>query len=1645
MRLRFRGPCWDDGEASASALPTAVTLSTPRCGRPSNPLQSLRNFLQSEGRLAPRSPIGLLGSRVPPSTDLASWSCAAAIKQGWAMQERDQPGSEEQGRDDKATPAGCALQSGNTIKSSLPVELGDIAAKYPQHHSPTQPLPASPTCCVIVSDPTSALTPEFSFPKVMLTDRVHREALFSVTQSMLSTTMGLPWPTASSSKSAQGRKAVIAPADRVGAGICLLELVASHEGKALEPPCPPTVKLAQGRAETQLQQHFEAITLDLDEDASVLLRKSFPGIGSSTSTRHLDNGDAGDTYGSSPLNKHHSTLNTECPAPPSVWRALDLVRLLEARPIEQRRRRSAVMDRSVLPWESYREQWSTRIEFSPESGKQPDKPSSRGCCDRVASEAEGGTAAVFGMVGQTSSSLPDVVGRGFDVFTSRTSMPGPNCDEELRLHDPSPPKRVGLLHLLGNVCRETPLVAADRLRFHQLADEHDRPGFEPVSSLSVNAGPRSLFPGCSPSIPMTNVVGGPRSGRGRQPPQELGLGSRQNHRLGLEIGGDNGSRQRKKSLLVLARLFAELRKMRHTTPGRVSTQQSLLQELPPHRQLAAARQGQYINALFGDNPVSTALSMGNTTKPHESVTASTDKLLDDILASWRETHAPLPAGNAQGPQQQDPPNHPKVDRARRALPPSPPAAMPAASCQRSQPGTKTPLPSHVGPNPLREQAHDNPIMNAVRSPQDAPPYEGTPRRSDEPVQGGLISLRPIGEVLGDVEPSSQQLHRGSKVVAQEEGGGGVGDGVSTTAKSEAAHAKQVAVRAAVKAAEHGNSAVSKRKLGEVMWGFGATPSRAKGRTSPPPAPMAVGSTSDSAGRTATSGGGCALVSHGYSLGSGESLTVGGGSGGNAGAAGNTAPAEALGSLFVAARHPHQQAATKAGGGMHTQSNHRAQGGGDDPRAVAVATTAASGLPSTSQRPQVSEESCITIVSDTPEFVKDSHRSGEIRSVGLGSRDKTTRKRVVGNSAGAHLSQPKYPSNGALVSEQNHAHSPRGAVLECDQVSTGSARSPARHAVSSPSVQQGGTTTARPDANGSRRLVSSTERDNRSHRPTSVGPAHLVSTGTAISSMSAMVRQEGLPSGRGAKQEREEDAAMAGCESARQREILALIRAGSVGETFLLSRGRHSTSGAAGKKRQLDSTATGTKTPRRHSEPSGGGAINSFSASTYRDGVSLRSTTSSAVGKQFDRPLYAVVSEDFVSGAGSMVRTLSAPRATPGAISTSRVAQEPIAFRSERPEVAIAATATAARAAAAVSRFGGRFHLLELPVEHPVNMVIGNRSAVVILDNRRRESRAATSEGVAAARKASRGDRWGGEGDAIVSPGGDNGGGSSDGADGGAAAASAEEAAAAEEEAEAAEAKEKLRLLQLQSLKYSTLWLIVQMEKVRVGAPADESDGGGGTRLRPALKKLEQWLVGFPCRVLIRHVYETQLAELITHAATTEQQQQQPRRKTNGVGATSVAITGAGDSSAQGPGGKRQRLDAGVSPGTEAPSEGSVSRNAAAGAGVRSPLEAVDERSRADSDWAGMHDRQAWFLQLFPALNAFSASALLSCASLKHLIVAPYDELAPGLLGRSGGGDYAPGTDGRSSSGVGAARGGVKAECLLDFCSAVRLEEEQGNG
>ncbi|CAN0035632.1 unnamed protein product, partial [Sphacelaria rigidula] len=84
--------------------------------------------------------------------------------------------------------------------------------------------------------------------------------------------------------------------------------------------------------------------------------------------------------------------------------------------------------------------------------------------------------------------------------------------------------------------------------------------------------------------------------------------------------------------------------------------------------------------------------------------------------------------------------------------------------------------------------------------------------------------------------------------------------------------------------------------------------------------------------------------------------------------------------------------------------------------------------------------------------------------------------------------------------------------------------------------------------------------------------------------------------------------------------------------------------------------------------------------------------------------------------------------------------------------------------------------------------------------------------------------------------------------------------------------------------------------------------------------------------------------------------------------------------------------------------------------------------------------------LFPTLNAYSASALLSTASLKHLIISPYEELAPSVLGstregrEAGGAISHAGEAGiRPTATAGAGCGGVDALCLRDFCEAVRFE------
>lgn len=77
-------------------------------------------------------------------------------------------------------------QSGPRITPPRQRQNEDDGGGFRQRqHSAVQALPISPACCVITSDPTTALVPELPFPKVMLTDRSRRASLFSLTQTVL--------------------------------------------------------------------------------------------------------------------------------------------------------------------------------------------------------------------------------------------------------------------------------------------------------------------------------------------------------------------------------------------------------------------------------------------------------------------------------------------------------------------------------------------------------------------------------------------------------------------------------------------------------------------------------------------------------------------------------------------------------------------------------------------------------------------------------------------------------------------------------------------------------------------------------------------------------------------------------------------------------------------------------------------------------------------------------------------------------------------------------------------------------------------------------------------------------------------------------------------------------------------------------------------------------------------------------------------------------------------------------------------------------------------------------------------------------------------------------------------------------------------
>ena len=91
--------------------------------------------------------------------------------------------------------------------------------------------------------------------------------------------------------------------------------------------------------------------------------------------------------------------------------------------------------------------------------------------------------------------------------------------------------------------------------------------------------------------------------------------------------------------------------------------------------------------------------------------------------------------------------------------------------------------------------------------------------------------------------------------------------------------------------------------------------------------------------------------------------------------------------------------------------------------------------------------------------------------------------------------------------------------------------------------------------------------------------------------------------------------------------------------------------------------------------------------------------------------------------------------------------------------------------------------------------------------------------------------------------------------------------------------------------------------------------------------------------------EAHLAELITHAALSEQHRENPA-----TGAETVAVSVRE---------KRRRLETAL-------------------AAARSPLNSVEERSRNDPDWAAVHHRQAWFLQVIKKKCAFTTNVV------KHL-------------------------------------------------------------
>lgn len=99
---------------------------------------------------------------------------------------------------------------------------------------------------------------------------------------------------------------------------------------------------------------------------------------------------------------------------------------------------------------------------------------------------------------------------------------------------------------------------------------------------------------------------------------------------------------------------------------------------------------------------------------------------------------------------------------------------------------------------------------------------------------------------------------------------------------------------------------------------------------------------------------------------------------------------------------------------------------------------------------------------------------------------------------------------------------------------------------------------------------------------------------------------------------------------------------------------------------------------------------------HNDLARIRTTAGNSQARKYDdRPIYAVISEEFVSDAGEVVLTLSLPppKEVPGAAV---------------PLLNLPSSVTRRAAAVSRPRCARRFAFLELAVDRPIDLVVGSR-------------------------------------------------------------------------------------------------------------------------------------------------------------------------------------------------------------------------------------------------------------------------------------------------------------------------------------------------